>query len=635
MWGKPTQSDSSDVVAAGGETQRIIYYRYLDVGAQAADSAALVWRMRVRDGGRKTPDLDSLPTILDSLCIHVGLNDDTASIRTRSIVWAGLYTDSTQPQLIAVGTVGASTIIFSRLAASAVSVPDDSVRDFLLYLKFVPLPVLGDRFSFAVGDTDVAARGPAGREDSTSLFGPFAVALSDTSGKRNYLTSLPKRIDLRTAADTAAPGVPFAASAALLDTFGLMVPDPPDTMFATIDSPFGSLTGNVALADSAGIVVFDSLTYSFRNDSATITLRYPDADSASWPMVITGGAPTIPTVTHAGPWSIGWLPIDGTGVSLRFAEVVTAGSFLTERMESQPLPLGALPINVGQAVPRYVRITPDNALTIAGGFDIAFPTDGLSGYGALSSLYLLQRPDRDSIWTSPAASVIPAQPGSVAAHVDAFGEIGLGGTVDVAVPVDELTVTASSLPGEGIDIAWRLSASVGSQGFEVFRSDRSEGAYGVIASYRTIPVLEGLGTNPFSHSFRWLDNDSSLHPGSEYFYKIREVKQDGRIRDVGPVAARFIAGSVELPRMASSDAPFPNPFEKLVSIPLPYDLLGVPDVHLYDALGRVPEGIAWRVDGTAPGVLVLDGSALPSGAYLYQIRTAAVTLRGTLVKLER
>lgn len=628
---RPGRSDSSDVVAAGGETSRIVYYRYLDTAARASNSAVLVWEMRVRDGGSKTPDLDSLPTVLDSLCIHVGLNDDTVTFRTRSIAWAGLYADSSATRPIAVGSVGKSTIVFSNLAGADVSVPDDSARTFLLFVKFVQLPVLGDQFNFSVGDTDVAARGAPGHADSTSLFGSFPAIASETSGKKNYLTSIPKRIDLRSFPSTGAPGTPMPAVAALLDTFDLVVPDPVDTMRAGIDSPFGVLDGFTAAADSDGIFHFDSLTYSDRNDSATITLRYPDADSTFWTMIVTGGAPNVPTVTHVGPWSGGNIAVDGTDVWVHFPQIDTPGSFLTERIESAPSPLGTLPINVRTVLPRYIRITADSSVKIDGGIDVAFPMSGILSFGAGASLYMMSRGDSTDTWRSPAVGVQPFGIASVIGHVDGFGEVTLGGTSDVAVPVDAITLSAEPSGERGVRLRWRLAASVASLGFEVLRSVSSEGPYVMIATYRSQPQLSGAGNDPFAREFVWVDRDSALNLGDLYYYKIREVKQDGRQREVGPVAAR-VAISSSVPAAASGTAPFPNPFTGTLTIPVDETITDAIGITLSDPLGRIYLHIMREPDG---GAVTIDGSALPAGVYLYRVETPDNVRRGMVTKISR
>ncbi len=621
----PVRSDSSDVVADGGETVDIVYHGFLDTTRLESSSGALVWRMRVRDGGSRTPDLDSLPTVLDSLCLHVVLNDDTATVLTRSIAWAGLYTDTVAPRLIAAGAIGDSTITFAHLAGQATSVPDDSARTFALYLKFARRPVLGDRIGFVVGKGDASARGVDGHEDSTSLFGPFASAASDTTGGRNRITSIPVSVDLRTYPTVAQPATPFSAVAALLDTFGLVIPDPPEAMTAGINSMFGTLTGTTARADSEGLFAFDSLAYSFRNDSATITLSYPGATSASWTMPVTGGAPSIPTVTHAGPWSTAPLAVDGTGVSVRFAHVLAPGSFLTELIDRPPAP-GAPPINVTYTLPRYIRITPDTALEISGGFDLSFPLAGLSGFGAGASLYLLERDDSLSAWRSPAPGVAPAGPDAVSAHADGFGELGLGGTSDIAVPVDGLTLMAESRAGGGVELLWRLVSSVRSLGFEVARAAEIDGPYVEAASYERDPALLGAGNDPLERSFTWVDRDAALVPGRQYFYTLTEVKQDGSRRTVGP--ARATAG--EAPAIPTSMAPriLPNPFgEHLRLTALPTDVEVT--VRLVDPLGAE----ALTISGARSGSLDIDTRALPPGAYFYTIQLGAERVHGSLVKL--
>lgn len=85
-------------------------------------------------------------------------------------------------------------------------------------------------------------------------------------------------------------------------------------------------------------------------------------------------------------------------------------------------------------------------------------------------------------------------------------------------------------------------------------------------------------------------------------------------------------------------APYPNPFNPVVTIPFELSLSGLVQIAVYDAAGRraaviadgiYPEGFhraVWRGAGK-------DGRALPSGTYFVRLRTGEETARGKVILL--
>jgi hypothetical protein len=172
----------------------------------------------------------------------------------------------------------------------------------------------------------------------------------------------------------------------------------------------------------------------------------------------------------------------------------------------------------------------------------------------------------DDYWTTDgikALVLIFTQIGSGHAYVEAMGSNAFQdfsyashtiqyGLRDVTLPV-ELAELSAKLEKGVVLLDWSTESETGSLGFNVYRSDDSNGHYKKINT-RVIP---SAGTSTIRREYHY--RDERLNEGDKtYYYKLEDVDVNGRRRMHGPVAV--YVDQVMLPDRFYVNQNYPNPF---------------------------------------------------------------------------
>jgi hypothetical protein len=158
-------SAASDVIAVASSEAATISSLANTASPLGPTDGAQVWRVTIRDGG-ESADVDSLPTIVKAMTFSQASIGNTVSNWSNTILAAELFEGSTD---VARGTVGASTIAFSGLTATA---PDDGSKTLSLRISLKnPLPANSDgqAFAFRVRMADVSVASSATSSQLVSL----------------------------------------------------------------------------------------------------------------------------------------------------------------------------------------------------------------------------------------------------------------------------------------------------------------------------------------------------------------------------------------------------------------------------------------------------------------------------------
>jgi len=218
-------------------------------------------------------------------------------------------------------------------------------------------------------------------------------------------------------------------------------------------------------------------------------------------------------------------------------------------------------------------------------------------------------------------SLLPATLRITDIAIDKFGNLWIG-TQDsglivfnengIVVPVELQSFTAKA-SGNDIQLDWSTATETNNEGFEILRSTKNN-------EWKMIVFVEGYGTTtePQFYSF----TDESLQPGI-YQYKLKQIDFDGSFE-----YSKIVEVTIEAPTEFSLSQNYPNPFNPVTKIKY-----SIPSVALrqaqsdilvtlkvYDVLGIE---IATLVNEEKPaGIyeITFDGTGLPSGIYLYQLK---------------
>lgn len=197
----------------------------------------------------------------------------------------------------------------------------------------------------------------------------------------------------------------------------------------------------------------------------------------------------------------------------------------------------------------------------------------------------------------------------------------LGVSVDIGLPVEIVSFeTAQDTAFGALRLLWRVASEVNNDGFNIWRRGESGSDFVRIASYTSVPELNGRGTVLTSHMYAYTDR--GLVPGHRYEYKLETVTINLETRFYDSIA-------VGIPRIPPDNfslaAPFPNPFNQEVTIKFVVPYTADIEIILYDLLGRRVRGLVSGVKSPAEYTAVWNAAddndvAVPTGMYLYRLR---------------
>ncbi len=162
-----TGSLLSDIVSLGGESSCVSSVINGNIATVA--NGVQVWQFQVRDGGASAPDLDALPTIVNSIVITQGTGNTVAD--WTNIQSAALFNGST---LISTGVITGTSISFSGAPLLTVADNDTvslSLRISLKATTTIPATIDGRVFRFSITPANItlAASGSSGKNTGAAV----------------------------------------------------------------------------------------------------------------------------------------------------------------------------------------------------------------------------------------------------------------------------------------------------------------------------------------------------------------------------------------------------------------------------------------------------------------------------------
>ncbi len=179
------------------------------------------------------------------------------------------------------------------------------------------------------------------------------------------------------------------------------------------------------------------------------------------------------------------------------------------------------------------------------------------------------------------------------------------------VPVELQSFTAQ-VTESNVQLLWSTATETNNSGFEILRSTQNNNN-----GWKKISFVPGFGTSTEVHHYSLIDE--ALQPGN-YQYRLKQIDFDGTF-DYSDI----IEVTVVAPTIFSLEQNYPNPFNP--STKIKFEIPGqarndnrLVTLKVYDVLGNEVAILVNEQKQAGIYEVEFDGTELPSGIYLYQLK---------------
>jgi hypothetical protein len=182
-----------------------------------------------------------------------------------------------------------------------------------------------------------------------------------------------------------------------------------------------------------------------------------------------------------------------------------------------------------------------------------------------------------------------------------------------------------TMDGGAAVLRWETSMEVGMQGYDVVRSEEERGRYDAVT--KSMVPSSGSASGG-SYEYR----DETIAANRTYWYKLREVSDDGLGAEYGPYAVTY--------RITNRlDQNVPNPFNPTTTIAYAIASDNQVSLTIYDVAGRKVRTLVNERQKADAYKLVWDGvndagSKVASGVYFYKLVAGKFTQTKKMVLLK-
>jgi hypothetical protein len=175
----------------------------------------------------------------------------------------------------------------------------------------------------------------------------------------------------------------------------------------------------------------------------------------------------------------------------------------------------------------------------------------------------------------------------------------------------ELAFFTGSMNGNNIDLRWRTETELNNYGFYIERATE-------YTEWITIGFVEGYGNSnsPKYYSF----NDDNIFQSANYKYRLKQTDNDGTFE-----YSDMVTVIVGPPVLYSLSQNYPNPFNPETRIDYTLPEQQNVTLNVYNMLGELVAELVNEVKPAGTYTVTFDpssvGSGLPSGIYIYVLRT--------------
>lgn len=196
--------------------------------------------------------------------------------------------------------------------------------------------------------------------------------------------------------------------------------------------------------------------------------------------------------------------------------------------------------------------------------------------------------------------------------------------LDVVIPVPMWPVELTSFTGtqneNGITLKWITASEENNRGFEIEKSAPGS------TEWNSLSFITGSGTTTELSSYIYTDNAPAQ--GSN-LYRLKQIDYDGS-ENYSPV----IEVEFSLPAEFSVSENFPNPFNPSTRFTVSLPAESKVTLALYSLSGEMVRTVDLGTRQAGLSQIVLDGTGLTSGTYIYTIRAGEFTKSGKITLLK-
>jgi hypothetical protein len=201
--------------------------------------------------------------------------------------------------------------------------------------------------------------------------------------------------------------------------------------------------------------------------------------------------------------------------------------------------------------------------------------------------------------------------------------------IEAPLPVQLVSFQAARVSGGSVDIIWKTATEVNCYGFQLERSAGTTDNFTLVAGSFT----HGQGTTVEPHTYAFVDAPPG--PG-RFYYRLDQIDLDGTVHVHDPVAVDAVTGAplAAVPIATELMQNFPNPFNPTTDLRFRVSGSGLVTLVVHDLLGREVAVLVNEPRTAGEYTVQFDARGLPSGMYVYQLRTGTTlaTKRMMLVK---
>ncbi len=176
---------------------------------------------------------------------------------------------------------------------------------------------------------------------------------------------------------------------------------------------------------------------------------------------------------------------------------------------------------------------------------------------------------------------------------------------NTSTPV-ELVSFSGKFDGDSINLKWNTATEVRNYGFDIEKSLNN-------ITWSKIGFVNGNGNSNSPHNYSFTD-DNITSTGS-FYYRLKQIDDDGSF-----VYSNVVSININTPGQYTLNQNYPNPFNPETNIKYSIPAGGFVSLKVFDILGREVAALVNENEGAGIYSVKFDGSKLPSGLYVYQLK---------------
>jgi hypothetical protein len=178
------------------------------------------------------------------------------------------------------------------------------------------------------------------------------------------------------------------------------------------------------------------------------------------------------------------------------------------------------------------------------------------------------------------------------------------------VPVELASFTAE-VKNNSVSLNWMTATETNNFGFDIER--RNPVKNNRQSNWERIGFVEGNGTTTEESNYTYIDKE--INPGS-YEYRLKQIDYDGSFE-----YSEVVNVEISSPKEFSLSQNYPNPFNPATTIKFSIPAAGKVTLNVFNVLGEKVVSLVDEVKDSGSYEINFDASKLPSGTYLYQLRS--------------